>query len=213
MRQHVSLIGQRFGLLVVEESLPSDSRGQRRWLCRCDCGNTHTATSANLNSGRTSHCGCRRSPDLTGQVFGRLTVLGRSDKRGSRGKRTVPLWECRCTCGAITYKATDTLTNPDESMCAACAEQHAAQRARQGAGYIAGTQISRIRTSKATSVSSTGHRGVYFDPRSQKYRARLRFQGKTMNFGYYDRLEDAIKARQKAEEEVFGKFLSEIGEE
>ena len=36
--------------------------------------------------------------DLTGQVFGRLTVVGRagSDKHGK------PVWLCRCTCGVET---------------------------------------------------------------------------------------------------------------
>ena len=55
--------------------------------------------------------------NLIGRRFGKLEVISRSGKRGSRGARTVPLWECRCECGNITYKATDTLTNPDLSMC------------------------------------------------------------------------------------------------
>lgn len=207
MRQHASLIGQRFGKLVVEEQLPSTARGQRRWLCRCDCGNTHTVTTGNLTSGHITSCGCLKSPDLTGRVFGRLTVLGRSEKRSPRGKRTTPLWECRCTCGAITYKATDTLTNPDESMCAACAAQYAAETARQSAGFIAGTQLLKIRNMKTSAANTSGCRGVYYDRRTNRYRARLTFQGKIMSFGSYERFEDAVKARQRAEEEIFGKFL------
>lgn len=35
-----------------------------------------------------------RSPDLTGQIFGRLIVIGRAKPRG-----TNPYWECRCDCG------------------------------------------------------------------------------------------------------------------
>ena len=120
MREFPSLIGKRFGKLTVVEQLPSTARGQRRWRCKCDCGGEHIATSGNLNSGRSTNCGCKKSPDLTGKVFGRLTVIGRSDKRNPRGARTTPMWECRCECGNITYKATDTLTNPDESMCQDC---------------------------------------------------------------------------------------------
>ena len=65
--------------------------------------------------------------DLSGQHFGKLTVICRSDKRGSRGARTVPLWECRCECGNTVYKATDSLTNPDLSMCSECAASYAAE--------------------------------------------------------------------------------------
>lgn len=36
--------------------------------------------------------------DITGQTFGRLTVLRRSPERGN-GKKPVALWECRCECG------------------------------------------------------------------------------------------------------------------
>ena len=53
---------------------------------------------------------------LIGQQFGKLEVISRSDKRAPRGKRTVPLWECRCECGNITYKATDILKNDKLSM-------------------------------------------------------------------------------------------------
>lgn len=210
MREHPSLIGQRFGKLVVREQAPSDKNGNRRWLCRCDCGNTHTVTTNNLTSGHTTHCGCRKSPDLTGQVFGKLTVLGRSEKRGSRGARTTPMWECRCTCGAITHKATDTLKNPDLSMCKSCADQRHAKAARDCAGFVAGTQLTKIQDMSPTAANTSGCRGVYYDRRTGRYRARLTFQGKIMSFGSYIRFEDAVKARQRAEEEIFGKFLDTI---
>ena len=154
-----------------------------------------------------ANCGCRKSPDLTGQVFGKLTVLGRSQKRGARGKRTTPMWECRCECGAITHKATDTLKNPDQSMCKACADQRHAKAARDCAGFVDGTQLTKIRDMKPTAANTSGCRGVYYDRRTNRYRARLTFQGRILSFGSYARFEDAVKARQRAEEEIFGKFL------
>lgn len=41
MRQWPDLIGQRFGMLVVIGQAESAATGQRRWLCRCDCGKEH----------------------------------------------------------------------------------------------------------------------------------------------------------------------------
>lgn len=210
MREYPSLVGNRYGKLTVIEQVESSFRGQRRYRCICDCGSTIIAFAGNLKSGHTTSCGCNKSPDLTGQVFGKLTVLSRSDKRNSRGARTTPMWECECECGAITYKATDTLKNLDQSMCATCAAKFAAEKARESAGFVGGTQISRICNMEPTVANTSGCRGVYYDKRSNKYRARLKFKGKIMNFGSYTNFEDAVAARKEAEQEYFGAFLEEI---
>lgn len=209
MRVYPSLIGKRFGKLIVVAQAESKS-GQRRWMCQCDCGGTNIVTTGNLNSGHTTNCGCKKSPDLTGQVFGKLTVIGRSDRRNPRGKRTTPMWECRCECGNITYKATDTLTNLDESMCQECKGRIGAEIARQSAGFVGGTQISRIKNMTLIATNTSGCRGVYYDKKTNKYRARLKFKGKIMNFGSYRNFEDAVAARKAAEQEYFGAFLEEI---
>ena len=205
-----SLIGKRFGILTVIEQAPSDANGRRRWVCDCDCGGQTTVITANLTRGHSTSCGCKRFHDLTGQRIGRLTVLGRSERLGSRGKRTVPLWECRCDCGAIVYKATDTLTNPALSMCADCAAKYAAEKMRAGAGYVNGTQISRLKGDQPNATNASGVRGVCLDRHSGKWRARLRFRGETVHLGYYDRLEDAVKARRQAEEDYYGEFLKSL---
>ena len=207
-----SLIGKRFGKLVVIEQAESKAN-QRRWLCKCDCGGTYVAATWSLTHGHTTSCGCKKSPDLTGKVFGRLTVLGRSDKRSPRGKRTVPLWECRCECGNITYKAADTLNNSDESMCQACKGRIGSEIARKAAGYVDGTQITRIMNMAPIATNTSGCRGVYYDRKSNKYRAQLKFKGKTMSFGSYSNFEDAVKARKAAEREYFGAFLEEVNQE
>ena len=152
----------------------------------------------------------RNRGDLSGKRFGYLTVICRSDKRAPRGKRTVPLWECRCDCGAITYKATDTLTNPDVSMCADCAASYAAAKMRDKAGFVDGTQISRITSEKLNATNTSGARGVYWDKKSGKWRVRMKFKGKLLNFGSYTSFEDAVMARKQAEQEYFGEYLEEI---
>lgn len=122
------------------------------------------------------------------------------------------MWECECECGAITYKATDTLKNLDQSMCQECHNRLAPEKARAAAGFVGGTQISRIKNMNPTAASSTGVRGVSFDKRSGRYRARLKFKGKMLNFGSYRTIEEAAAARKSAEEEYFGAFLEEIAQ-
>lgn len=100
------LCGQRFGKLTVIRRVEGTQSNRARadsWLCRCDCGNESVVLGSNLVRGHTKSCGCIKLNDLTGQHIGSLTVLGRSDKYATRGKRSVRLWECKCDCGAITY--------------------------------------------------------------------------------------------------------------
>lgn len=148
--------------------------------------------------------------NLVGRRFGKLEVIGRSDKSGSRGARTVPLWECRCECGAICYKATDTLTNPEMSMYNECVSKYATAKMREKAGFVDGTQISRITSDKLIATNTSGARGVYLECKTGKWRTRLRFKGKTYNFGTYANFDDAVKARKEAEQLIYGEFLDQI---
>lgn len=87
--------GQRFGKLTVVR--PVEDGGINAWLVKCDCGNTTFATRGNLLRGKVTSCGCVRKEasaanvrdsggDLSGQRFGRLTVLY-PDYEGAKGRR------------------------------------------------------------------------------------------------------------------------------
>ena len=202
------LIGQRFGRLTVAEAAESKN-GRAMWLCRCDCGRECIVSGTNLKNGHTRSCGCRKENDLTGKRFGRLTVVCRSEKRAPRGERTVPLWECVCDCGNVVYKATDSLTDGGGHMCEQCRGIYATERARENAGFVGGTELTKLRDMSPTAANTSGVRGVYWDKSVNKWRARLRFRGKLMNFGAFEQFEDAVTARKKAEAEYFGAALEE----
>ena len=93
------LTGQRFGKLIVE-SLAEIKNHRAYWHCRCDCGGTCVANGASLRNGETKSCGCLHREvlvkDLTGQRFGRLTVIEAAGMR----HRCIQ-WKCRCECGNI----------------------------------------------------------------------------------------------------------------
>lgn len=147
--------------------------------------------------------------NMIGRRFGKLEVIGRSDKRAPRGTRTIPLWECRCDCGAITCKPTDVLTNSRISMCNDCVGKYATSKMREKAGFVDGTQISRIKSDKLIATNTSGARGVYYERKTGKWRARLQFKGKTYNFGTYANFEDAVRARKEAEQLIYGEFLEQ----
>ena len=101
------ITGERFGHLVAIRRIENSSR--TKWLFKCDCGNETEVLLSNVISGKTKTCGkkcdLKNHPyegkekkgfrgDLTGQRFGRLTVVKKlEDKDG---------WTqflCKCDCG------------------------------------------------------------------------------------------------------------------
>lgn len=49
---------QRFGKLVVVGLHGRDSNYNKKWLCRCDCGNHHVVLGHKLKDGSVKSCGC-----------------------------------------------------------------------------------------------------------------------------------------------------------
>lgn len=54
--------------------------------------------------------------DLTGRIFGNLTVLYRSSDRGN-GKKPVVKWECQCSCSSIVAVKSDSLLSGHTKSC------------------------------------------------------------------------------------------------
>lgn len=52
-----SLIGQRFGRLVVLERADNTNDGHARWKCQCDCGNITIVEGRYLENNRITSCG------------------------------------------------------------------------------------------------------------------------------------------------------------
>lgn len=63
--------------------------------------------------------------DLTGNKYGRLTVLGDVCKRTKNGK---VLWHCLCECGTVTFVRTDHLKNGSITSCGCLNEEKKRER-------------------------------------------------------------------------------------
>jgi hypothetical protein len=57
-RTRKDLIGLSFGKLSVVELHSKDRNGHFRYICKCECGNTHTALDTHLKYGKIKSCGC-----------------------------------------------------------------------------------------------------------------------------------------------------------
>lgn len=58
MANGFNLVGQKFGLWLVKVRVPSVVRGQRRFLCQCECGTERILASQSLRTGHSKSCGC-----------------------------------------------------------------------------------------------------------------------------------------------------------
>lgn len=58
MREVPIEIGQKFGMLTTLGKSDSNTKGQRKWRCLCECGKEIQARSWHLRNGNYSSCGC-----------------------------------------------------------------------------------------------------------------------------------------------------------
>src|ERR1035441_1716753 len=111
----IDLTGQIFTRLTVEKYA-----GDSRWVCQCQCGATSIVRGKHLRKGRIRSCGCLQREltgqllrkDLTGRVFGHLTVTSFAFSRRSNA-----YWNCQCDCGATAIIAATSLTTGATRSC------------------------------------------------------------------------------------------------
>lgn len=89
----IDLTGQTFNNLTVIRKADEQDGQKTLWVCRCICGTETKASTTELKSGHKKSCGCRKrksnAKDLTGQRFGRLTVIKRNGKPAPEGNMAV----------------------------------------------------------------------------------------------------------------------------
>lgn len=99
MPAFLDLTGKIFGRLTVIKRHFSE-RIKTYWECKCECGNISLSSTNDLRCGDKKSCGCLRKDllrvELTGQKFGKLTVIQIGKKRGNSSSE---FWDCKCECG------------------------------------------------------------------------------------------------------------------
>ncbi len=210
----IDLTGMRFGHLTV---LGEGGRkhSEVAWLCRCDCGKEVIVTGYKLRSGATNSCGCLRSEngkkhalDLTGQRFGRLTVIERAGRISS-----FAAWKCRCDCGNEVILPSNSLRQGLVKSCGCLQREkgHEQIKKMRDVALRDGTNVNII--SKKTK-SPFGVRGVGHSNNPKKpYEAKLFFRGKTVFRETFETLEEAIAARKAAEKEYYQPLIEKWQQE
>lgn len=111
---HPNLLGKTFDYLTV---IDRQSDNGAIWTCRCKCGKSTKARTADLLSGHTKSCGCMQSEmrrsELIGQKFGKLTALYATDKVNG----TSIVWHCICDCDNEIDVPRDRLVSGNTKSC------------------------------------------------------------------------------------------------
>lgn len=127
MPAKLDLTNQRFGRLIALREATNEEKEYKKgvfWYCLCDCGNTTVTRTHSLRCGETKSCGCYNKMrvaetqrakviDMTGQHYGRLTVLY-YDKSSPPGETS---WFCRCDCGNIVSAKRESLIAGKKMSC------------------------------------------------------------------------------------------------
>lgn len=90
------VFGKLTALYYIENTSPP------LWHCRCSCGAELDVTSRALTHKERTSCGCKRRDlrkDLTGQKFGKLTVVERAENYTAPSGQTQIQYKCKCDCG------------------------------------------------------------------------------------------------------------------
>lgn len=120
--------GNTYGRLTVIEQAGSNKEHKALWKCICQCGQEVIVTGKNLRTGATRSCGClisdvlsdRSLHDLTGQRFGRLTVIERAATKYSKAGNMATRWKCICDCGNETIVYANALATEGHTRSCGC---------------------------------------------------------------------------------------------
>lgn len=156
----IDLTGKIFGRLTVIEQAGRDQRGNVMWLCTCTCGNQKVAHGPRLRAGHVASCGCLMpevvsrvartfAHDLTGRVFGRLTVVSRHIKEKSDGAS----WNCMCSCGQTKVARSKDLKAGELISCGCARTSRVALRSEK-ARMKSSVRANKRRARKANSTGS-----------------------------------------------------------
>lgn len=110
MGKIINEIGKTYGYLTVIARAENTKDKRAQWLCKCKCGNEVVVTGKLLRNGHTQSCGClvkekliernmERGGDLTGQRFGKLTVIQFDSWLDNNNGHRDRMWLCQCDCG------------------------------------------------------------------------------------------------------------------
>ena len=143
-----------------------------------------------------------------GDRFGKLVVLSNSPSR--------PHYVCcQCDCGnVVEVRATSLTKKKAPTRSCGCIQRqvvkeigtrtikpNSANQIETNRKYHTNFQV--IESNTPPKNNRSGHKGVWWDAKRQLWAAYIHVHGMRIHLGRYAKLEDAVKARERAEDKYF----------
>ena len=233
MSKCIDLIGQKFGNLTVVERAenyisPSKQR-KAQWLCKCDCGNLVVVQSQSLIKGLTKSCGCL-AKEITSKIKKKYNTYDLSGEYGigyttngeefyfdledydlikdycwhvdKNGYICANYW---CNGKNIHKKMHRVVMRVEDSKILIDHISHIKYDNKKTNLRIV-THSQNNMNKGLRSDNTSGVSGVIWYKNKHKWRAIIYVDNQCLPLGYFDRFEDAVKARKEAEEKYYGGY-------
>ena len=222
--------GDRYGRLTIIEEvepkiLPSGQK-MRRVKCKCDCGKTTVVDLNSLRMGRTSSCGCLQKERAleanlkTNEYEFKDNIVIGICSNGTKFYFDREDFELvKNFCWHINNRGY--VAALDRSTGKAASLHRLIMRPQKGevVDHINRNKLDNRKSNlrvcnnadnlKNTSINKnnvSGFTGVFWCTRRSKWESRIKINRKSIHLGYFTSKAEAIKARVKAELEIFSEF-------
>jgi|SRR5690606_13156339 len=216
MGKYKDLTGEVFGRLTVDRIVRGEYPNGRTWIkwaCHCECGEKSEVVSQNLLSGHTKSCGClnkeivsilktkhgmRGTPEYQSWA-GMKTRCDNPEADnyeyyGGRGIKYCEDWESFELFFRDMGERPDGMTldriNPDGDYC------------KENCRWA--TKKEQSFNSRLSKNNTSGRTGVFWHTRDFIWCAYIRVDGEQKSLGCFAKYEEAVRAREMAEVEVYG---------
>lgn len=224
-----NLIEKTFGRLTVidkaNDYISPSGHKYARWLCECSCNN-HTKKiirESNLINGKTTSCGCRvkeenkkfNKYDLSNDEYG-IGYTTNTNDQFLFDKEDFDLIKNFCwsvnvygyICCTRRHNTSVLLhrlvVNADNDKLVDHKNHNTFDNRKSNLRIVDKSQ--NMMNRRIAKNNTSGVTGITWRKDTNKWRVRIQANNKSINIGSYDTIEDAIEARNKAEEKYFGEY-------
>ena len=207
-KPRIDLKEKPFGRLIAKKIAGRNKSGNILWECLCVCGNKVLVCGGDLRNGHTQSCGCLKKEKAT--------------KHGMVGTATYRVWNSmlqRCNNEKNThyeyyggrgitvcnswFKFEDFFKDMGIKP-----EGLTLERIQNDLGYAKenckwATPQEQSRNQRLKKNNTTGVSGVRWNKQRNKYQVTIKVNYKSIYIGRYNALEQAIRARQQAEQKYW----------
>lgn len=221
---------------VIKDSGKRNKNGAKLWECECDCsrGVIHLIPTTSLNNGSSKSCGCYHkeiSSKTMRETFKKYNTYDLSGECGvgytSKGEKFYfdledydKIKDYCWYINNIGYVITNVydfnkghtavlfhriVMNCLNDKISVDHINHKTNDNRKSNLRLV-TQSQNLMNRSVGKNNTSGVTGVSFDNHSRKWSAEIKIDGEKKALGHFENFEDAVKARKKAEKELFGDF-------